>query len=160
MGTNMAAITVQESIAARPEEVFAASSNIPAWAEVIPAITKIEMLTDGPIGVGTRFIETRTMFGREASETMEVIEFEPPSHYVLSAESHGCRYRTEIRFEPDGDATRMSFHFNAEPLTLFAKIMSFVMKPMMKKMIQLCAKDLQALKEHIESQRPASTAQV
>ncbi|MEL6109263.1 MAG: SRPBCC family protein [Planctomycetota bacterium] len=154
----MAAITVQESIAAPPEEVFAVGTNIPAWAEVIPAITKIEMLTEEPIGVGTRFIETRMMFGREASETMEVAEFEPPSHYVLVAESHGCRYRTEIRFEAEGDGTRMSFNFNAQPLTLFAKVMGFIMKPMMKKVVKLCAKDLQALKERVESKGQPSEA--
>ncbi|MEO1529713.1 MAG: SRPBCC family protein [Planctomycetota bacterium] len=149
-------ITVTETIAARPDVVFAASSNIPAWAEVIPAINRIEMLTDGPVGVGTRFIETRTLFGREASETMEVVEYEPPSHYVLKAESNGCRYLTEIRFEPHGDVTKMSFNFTAEPLTIFAKVMGVIMKPLMKKMIQLCAKDLRALKEHVETQNVAA----
>ncbi|MEM6468021.1 MAG: SRPBCC family protein [Planctomycetota bacterium] len=139
-------IQVEERIAATPSEVFAVSGNIPNWAEVIPAITKIEMLTDGDVGVGARFTETRIVFGREASETMEVVEYEPPSHYTTTAESHGCRYRTEFRFHDEGDSTRMVMTFNAEALTLFAKIMSFVMKPMLKKMINLCAKDLAALK--------------
>lgn len=145
-------VIVERTIAAPPERVFAASSNIPQWAEVVPAITKIEMLTDGPVGVGTRFRETRVMFGREATETMEVLEFEPPRRYLLGAESHGARYRTELRFEPDGEGTRMVFDFTGVPLTFMAKVMGFVMKPMLKKMGDLCAADMDALKAHVEGQ--------
>ncbi|MEM0927596.1 MAG: SRPBCC family protein [Planctomycetota bacterium] len=148
-------LEVTETIAATPSDVFAVSGAIPDWADVIPAITKIEMLTDGPVGVGTRFIETRVIFGREASETMEVLEYENPSHYLLAAESHGSRYRTRFSFVAEGDKTKVVMSFQAEPITFFAKVMSFVMKPMMKKMVALCAKDLAALKNHVEANRAA-----
>ncbi len=143
-------VTVERTIAAPPERVFAVSSDIPRWAEVVPAIQRIEMLTDGPVGVGTRFRETRLMFGREETETMEVLEFEAPRRYVLGAESHGSRYRTEFRFEPAGEGTRLVFDFTGVPLTVAAKVMGFLMKPMLKKMGELCAADLEALKAHVE----------
>lgn len=148
-------ITVERTIAAPAERVFDASIDIASWPEVIPAITKVEILTDGPVGVGTRFRETRTMFGREATEEMEFLELERPHRYLLGAESHGCRYRTEFRFEPVEGGTRMVFDFASEPLHLGAKVMSFLMKPMMKKMVEMCAQDLEALKASVEG-APAS----
>ena len=116
----------------------------------MPAIERVEVLTPGPMGVGTRFRETRRMMGREATEEMTVTAFDPPRGYTLGAQSHGCRYRTELRFEPSGSGTRMVFDFQAEPLTFGAKAMMLLMKPMMKKAAQMCAKDLEAIAAHVE----------
>jgi len=100
-------IEVSESVARPPAQVFAAASDFAHAASRISGILRVEMLTEGPVGVGTRFRETRKMFGKEASEVMTVAEFEPPRRYVLTAESHGCRYRSEIRVEPDGAGSRL-----------------------------------------------------
>lgn len=147
----MQKITVERTIAAPPARVFASATDIHRWAEIVPAIERVEVLTPGPMGVGTRFRETRKMMGREATEEMTVTGFDPPRSYVLGAESHGCRYRTELRFEPAGAGTRMVFDFGAEPLTFAAKVMMVLMKPMMKKAAQMCAKDLDAIKAHCEA---------
>ena len=143
-------VTVRERIAASPEKVFAAASDFGNAAKMIPGILRTEVLTPGPVGVGTRFRETRKMFGKEATEEMTVAEFEPPRRYVLLAESHGSRYRSELRFEPDGAGTEVVMSFRGEPLTAVAKVMSVLMKPMMKSMSKLCAKDLADLKRSIE----------
>jgi hypothetical protein len=90
------------------------------------------------------------MFGKEASEEMTVAEFEPPRRYVLLAESHGSRYRSELRFEPQGSGTEVVMTFRGEPLTFVAKVMYVLMKPMIKSMAKLCAKDLADLKRSIE----------
>ena len=148
-------ISITRTIAAPPSAVYAESTNVAQWAEIIPAIDKIEILTTGPIKIGSRFKETRLMFGRPATEEMEFIEMDEPNGYVLLAESHGSRYRTEYKFESVAEGTRLTMTFNAEPLTFFAKIMSVLMKPMLKKMMQLCGKDLDALKAHVESKRSA-----
>jgi carbon monoxide dehydrogenase subunit G len=144
-----ARVTVERTIAAPPERVFAVAIDIHHWAEIVPAIQRVDVLTPGPMAVGTRFRETRKMMGREATEEMTVTGFDPPRGYVLAAESHGCRYRTELRFEPEGAGTRMVFEFGAEPLTLAAKVMMALMKPMMKKAAQMCAKDLEAIEAHV-----------
>lgn len=146
-------ITVERTIAAAPERVFAAATDIHHWAEIVPAIERVEVLTPGPMGVGTRFRETRKMMGREATEEMEVTGFSPPRSYVIGAQSHGCRYRTEFRFEPAGTGTRVIMDFGAEPLTLTSKVLTVLMRPMMKKMAEMCAKDLDAIKAHVESRR-------
>lgn len=143
-------ISVSRTIAAPPAAVYAVSTDVERWAEIVPAIDKIELLTPGPIQVGSRFKETRVMFGRAATEEMEFLEMDEPNRYLLGAESHGCRYRTEYVFEPVAEGTRLTMTFNAEPLTFLAKIMTVLMKPMLKKMIQMCGKDLDALKAHVE----------
>jgi uncharacterized protein YndB with AHSA1/START domain len=146
----MAHVVVERTIAAPPERVFAVASDIHRWAQIVPAIERVEVLTPGPMAAGTRFRETRRMMGREATEEMTVTAFDPPRGYVLGAESHGCRYRTELRFEPAGAGTRMVFDFGAVPLAFGARVMMFLMKPMMKKAAQMCAKDLDAIAAHAE----------
>ena len=143
-------LSVSRDVHAPIEVVFDRAADFPNAAETISAITKMEMLTEGPVGVGTRFRETRIMFGREASEEMEITQFERPHRYRLFAESHGARYDSGLSFETVEGGTRVTMHFEATPLTFMAKIMSFMMKPMMKKMVSICAKDLEDLKAAVE----------
>jgi len=143
-------VTTRERIAAPPARVFAAASDFASAAQRIAGILRVEMLTPGPVAAGTRFRETRKMLGKEASEEMTVAEFEPPRRYVLLAESHGSRYRSELRFEPQGAGTDVVMTFRGEPLTVFARAMAVLMKPMIKSIGKLCAKDLADLKRSIE----------
>lgn len=147
----MTSISVERLIDAPPERVFLAASDFAGAPGRIKGIVKVEVLTNGPVGKGTRFRETRKFLGREASEEMEVIEFEPPRRYLLGAESHGCRYRTEFAFVPTAAGTTVRMTFGAEPLTFFSKVMTVLMRPLMKKMVSMCAKDLDDLKSHLES---------
>lgn len=143
----MASITCEQHIAAPPERVFSVFTNLPDAASAIKGIDSIEMLTEGPVGIGTRFRETRTMFGRSATEVMEFVTFDPPRGYALHAQSHGCRYRTSFGFTPEGAGTRVVMTFEGTPLTLGTKIMSFLMRPLMARMIQRCVRqDLSDLK--------------
>lgn len=147
----MTGITLTETIAAPPEAVFARATDYANCAEWIEAITAMEILTDGPVAVGTRFKETRKMWGKEASETMEILELEAPQRVTLGAESHGCRYRTEFRFEPEGQGTKVTMDFQGTPLTFGAKVFTVLMKPMIKSMSKMCAKDLADLKQACEA---------
>jgi carbon monoxide dehydrogenase subunit G len=141
---------IKEQIDRSADEVFAALSNFSAAADMISGITKTEMLTEGPVGMGTRFRETRVMFGREATEEMEVTAFEVPHRYVLGGENHGCRYASEFLLTPKGGGTEVSMSFEATPLTLVAKIMSVLMRPMMKSMAKHCMQDLKDVKTFVE----------
>jgi carbon monoxide dehydrogenase subunit G len=151
----MFGFTVDRHVAAPPDVVFARASDFRRAPETIAAIVKMEMLTDGPVRVGTRFRETRVLFGRAATEEMTVTALEPPKRYTLAAESHGSRYHTELSFAPDGQGTRVTMTFAATPVTFMARVMSVLMRPMMKSMVKMCAKDLDDLKAAIESDRNA-----
>src|SRR4051812_9790697 len=97
-GLHMATtVAVDHFVAAAPERVFALASDFANLPKRIPDITKVELLTGDTVGVGTRFRETRVMFGKEAVETMEVAAFDPPHSYVLVANSCGARYESTLR---------------------------------------------------------------
>jgi hypothetical protein len=151
----MFGFSVDRHVDAPPDVVFARASDFRRATETVAAIVKMEILTSGPVGVGTRFRETRMLFGREATEEMTVTTFEPPRRYTLSAESHGSRYHTELSFVPDGQGTRMTMTFQGTPVTLTARVMSVLMRPMMKSVAKMCAKDLDDIKAAIERDRGA-----
>lgn len=140
-------LTVKESIAAPPARVFAVASDFAGAAENITGIKQVEMLTEGPVGFGTRFRETRVVYGREATEEMEVTEWVPDEHYALGCESHGSRYRSVFRFSPAADGgTEVEMTFEATPLTLFAKVMSVFMRAAVKGVAKCVEQDLRDIK--------------
>lgn len=149
-------IEVSRHIAAPIEKVFSVASDFAGAPQVVRAIDKVEMLTPGPVGVGTRFRETRTVFGKQASEEMEVTAFEPPRRYAVGCTGHGCRYHSEFLFEPKQGGTEVKMSFEATPLTFFAKVMSVLMKPMIKSMAKMCEQDLDDIKTAIEGGKRAA----
>lgn len=146
----MAEITVKRHIQAPPERVFSLATDIENFPVHLRGVTKVELLTPGPVGRGTRFRETRLMFKREATEEMELTAFDPPSSYQVGCENHGCRYHTEVRFTPNGAGTDVEMRFAATPLTWVAKLMSFAMKPMVKSVSRCLEQDLDDLKSASE----------
>ena len=106
----------------------------------------------GPVGMGTRFRETRIMFGREAQEEMEITAFDPPRSYEVGAESHGCRYHTVFTFSPVDSGTEIEMRFQATPLTMTAKMMAAAFKPMMNSIVKVIDADLEDLKAAAEGE--------
>ena len=60
---------MSEHVTAPREVVFEVAADFHNAAELnIQGIDSLEVLTDGPIGVGTRFRETRVMMGKSSTE--------------------------------------------------------------------------------------------
>ena len=148
----MPTLTFHKAINAGPEVVFQILTNMEKYPEVVSGITNIDVLTDGPVGLGTKFKETRVVFGREANEVMEFTEFEPPNRYVLEANSHGSHYRTVHEIKPNATGgTDLTLEFIATPVNIIAKVMSVVMMPLFKKaMVRCLEQDLEDVKNHAE----------
>ena len=121
----MKELVVSQQIGVEPALAWALITDLEAWEGAISAIEKVERLdTADGFGVGTRWRETRTMFGRTATEEMEVTSIEDGQSYVVEAQSHGAHYRTLMAVEPKGEGQScLSMTFGAEPTGLFAKIM-------------------------------------
>ena len=60
-------IEVAKTVAARPTAAFAIVSNVVDWPDIIRSVSNIEVLTPGPIRVGTRLREDRIMLGAKSS---------------------------------------------------------------------------------------------
>lgn len=149
----MPSLTVQTHIDAPPQRVFAVFTDLARAAENMQGVKRLDVLTDGPIGKGTRFRETRVMFGREATEEMEITAFEPDQSYTVGCDAHGAHYVTRFDFHPDGEGTRVEMCFGVTPLSLFARLLSPLSRFMMGGLKKALDQDLSDLKAAVE--RPA-----
>jgi carbon monoxide dehydrogenase subunit G len=147
----VAKFTVTQPIAAPPERVFALATDFAGAADRVRGIQRFELLTDGPIGVGTRWRETRVVFGKESTEEIEVTRFDPPRSYAAQCETCGARFTSTLSLAPQGDGTLVTFQSGAQALSLFAKIMSRLSALMAPSMNKLFAADLDDLRRAAEA---------
>lgn len=146
----MTRLTLTRHVAAPRAEVFAVFTDLAGCMARIASIRKIEFLTPGPFGAGTRWRETRMMYGKERAEILEVTAFDPPSGYTVACASCGAVYTTVFRFEEAGAATRVTMEFVSRPVTFMARLLAVMMTPMMGSMRKALESDLDALKHAAE----------
>lgn len=135
----MARLTVSRHINAPVEAVYAACSDFERAPEMVSAIQKIEILTPGPIRVGTRFKETRVMFGKPCTEEMEVASLEHNKEYSLRGYSCGAEFTTHFRFKPEAGGTNVEMLMETRARSLFAWLfapLSFLFMGMMRKCVE------------------------
>lgn len=117
-------VRVSKHINAPIELVFDVFSNIQQIEERIEGITKVEILSDVQQGVGTRWRETRIMFGREATEEMEISALRPNHSYEVVASSNGVDYHTIYTFTEKDGGTLVEMVFSGKPTSFIAKLMT------------------------------------
>ena len=148
----MSTLIISTHVAAPIERVFPVYTDLEKAADRIPNITKLELLSEGPFGEGTRWRETRLMFKKEATEEMWVTGFNPPRSYTVVANSHGMIYETLFEFEPEGNGTVVRWTFKGTPQTLATKVtgplFGLVFGGVMKRCMQ---SDLDALRDVCEA---------
>lgn len=143
-------LALEETIQAPQRIVWQILTDLEGAPRVIEAIKSVELLTSGAFGKGTRFRETRVMFGREAVEEMEVTRFEAPRTYTVEANSCGAHFASTYTLREVGGATQLRLEIVTRPTTLLAKLMTplgLLMTGTMKKAI---AKDNADIKRAAE----------
>ncbi|MDX1765869.1 MAG: SRPBCC family protein [Candidatus Saccharimonadales bacterium] len=143
-------VTSEAQIDAPIEKVFEVFTDIGHAAERLTGVIKVEILSQKQHGAGLRWRETRKMFGKEATEEMEITKFNAPNMYQVDAESHGSHYTTLFYFEERGEGTHVKWEFIGTPISLGAKLLSilgFLAKGTTKKMMD---QDIADLKSFIE----------
>lgn len=109
--------------AATPENVWNVLTDLDNAAVNISAIRKVERLDDSDgFQIGTSWRETRTMFGKTATEDMTVTAIDPGRSYTTKAESHGAKYTSTHSVEPVEGGSRITMAFGAEPTGLIARL--------------------------------------
>jgi len=157
----MARIRLSKSLHAPVARVFEAFTDFEHAADRIDAIQSLEVLTPGPVGVGTRFRETRAVFKREATEEMLITGFDAPHGYTVGCESCGAVFQTQYRFLPDGaggERTRVELDFEAKPVSFFARLMSPLTALLIKSCARAMEQDIEDLRRVIE-EPPAASVQ-
>jgi len=122
----MKKISVSREIAAPADVLWTIMTDLDSFEETISAIESVESLSEGSdFEIGTKWRETRTMFGKQATEVMWVTEIDPGRSYVVNAESHGSKYTTSMTVAPTGDnACEVTMEFGAEAVGTMAKVMT------------------------------------
>jgi carbon monoxide dehydrogenase subunit G len=147
-------IEVSQPVAAPASAVWQVITDLPHWSEVVAGIDSVERLdTADGFGVGTRWRETRTMYGRTATEEMEVTAVEPGRSYTTQARNGSTLYTSVMSVQPRGDsASLLSMTFDAQAGGLLNKTLGAVVGRLMagnvRKMMQ---KDLQDIARRAES---------
>lgn len=147
----MATVRFKERVNAPAKHIFGVMTDISNSPDNISGIKNVDMLSDGPIGVGTRWKETRVMFGKESTEEMWITEFVENERYMVEAESCGAKYKTLFKFDHvDNYTTDVSMEMNVTPVTFAAKLMaplSYFMKGVVVKAIKKDLEDASAVCE-------------
>lgn len=143
---------LEEEFPFPPDRTFRALTDLDSAGEWMPNFVSIERLAGEGFEVGTRFVETRRMFGREASETLEVTAVDPPVHVSIYVDgSLGASKRGEYLFDyylhPEGSGTRVVLRGVVRGLGRFWNILAPLMVRPLK---SACRKDLCALRGFME----------
>nr|WP_026535977.1 SRPBCC family protein [Arthrobacter sp. H14] len=101
-------------MAATPAQVWRVLTDNPGAADTLSGVDRVEVLSQPPYGVGTRWRETRTLFGKKATEEMWVTAADAPNSTVVEAESAGTHYTTTFTVVPDGPGGLLSLVFAGE----------------------------------------------
>jgi len=103
----MATFEMTEWVARSPKDVFQFVTDSANAPKVSDSVIRMEKLTDGPMGVGTRYQETRLMDGKEQQAVLEVVAFENGSRYSVRNETQGIETVYQYEFSPENDGTRI-----------------------------------------------------
>lgn len=145
-------VTLEIAINRSRDSVWNAITDIEKCESMISSIKKINIL-DKPSDslVGLRWEETREMFGKKATETMWVTESVVNEYYCTRAESHGSVYVTRLSLTESGSGTLLTIAFSGIAQTNIAKILSFLMGPLIRMSIKnALMKDLEDIKGFVE----------
>ncbi len=96
-------------------EVFALWSEVERYPEWFGMSIEREKLTEGPIGVGTKYRAVDNLPpGRRTEITLEITAYKP-NELVAARLSEPINATWEARFQETGQGTRMTFHTVANP---------------------------------------------
>ncbi|KDE11968.1 MULTISPECIES: SRPBCC family protein [Rhodococcus] len=107
-------VELSRFVDAPPDRVWRVLTSVDSAPQILSGVQGVERLAGVGYEVGTRWRETRTMFGRAATEEMTVTAVEPGRHTAVEAESGGVRYRTEFDVAPERAGTTLTVRFSAD----------------------------------------------
>lgn len=129
-------------------EVFAALGNLersPDWARSFGVIER-RRLTEGPLGVGTRFYAKDRLFGKLNEFELDITEYETDRHIAANwTEPIGGGWRAS--FQPLDGSTRVDFDAEMRPSGIL-KPAARLVAPLVRRATN---KDLERFKAWVES---------
>lgn len=145
-------INVETTIRAPVEDVWNAITDFEGAADRISAIDAIEILEKPESGlVGLKWKETRTMFGKQATEVMWITGAKEGESYDVRAESNGMVYESRLSVAGQGDQALLRMTFGGEAQGLLGRLMAAVMGVFFKgATVKALRQDLEDIKSAVE----------
>ncbi len=108
--------TVEDSITIHrsPEDVWAFLANPDNLTVYESQVTEVEQITDGDVGLGSRFRGATKVLGRRLTWTSEIVRFEPFTTYASKTIDASLDFEVTWTLTPEGDGTTMLYHLEAE----------------------------------------------
>jgi hypothetical protein len=144
----MTDVTVETTIARRREDVarFASDpANDTAW---IGALTEATLLTEPPVGVGSRVERVASFLGRRIEYVNEIVELEPGRRLAMRSVKAPFPMTVVYEWEDAGAGTRMRIRAGGDAGGFYR-----VAGPLLSRAVRRgIERDLRKLKELLESQ--------
>lgn len=99
--------------------------NLPRWNYAIGETRKI---TSGPVGVGSRYLQTRTI-PAHSEETLEVTEFAPDAGLSVRGTLNSLPARISYTLRANGNATTLTNTIELQPPRHLALVAPIALRP-------------------------------
>ncbi|NIM94393.1 MAG: hypothetical protein GTO18_11890 [Anaerolineales bacterium] len=142
--------TIEHSIVIdRPvEEVFAYVSDWGKQADWQPDILESKVITEGPIGVGSKAQEVRQFLGRKMETIIEVTAYEKDKSFTIKSNEGPVAFEAVQTFERVEGGTKVSIHAEAETGGFFKLAEPLVARSVKKQFEE----DFERLKKLLEAE--------
>lgn len=129
------------------EQVFAYVTDYsthPLWADAV----RVDILTPGPIGVGTRLYYVDKTMGREVGAESEITVYEPPHRLGYKIVTNMTAEAMQT-FSAENGGTRFTWEYEAEPTGVMGllKVAEPLLAPLARKTLRTAQKRLKDLLE-------------
>ena len=144
------AYSTQTVIRRPPQDVFDYCSDLRSELQWNPRVKYVEKLTDGPVGVGTRY---RARWANSGPTAVEVVQFDRPHSWQTNATARGMSIRFQGTVTDAGPGTRYSAYLKLQPRRL-----AWLVAPLA--LLAMCRQDQQnmdRIREALESSTIRST---
>lgn len=134
-GDKMISLNESVQVNTTPEEAFRFVADFTSVAEWDPQVVSAQRMTDGEIGIGTKFALRFRIGPKIVPLVYEIRKFVAPSELVLVGSGAGFRGTDRIVFESAGTGTRVSYTADLEFAgsdSLLKPLMTRLMKPIGK----------------------------
>lgn len=117
-------IEASRTIDAPASRVWALICDLEHWPDFIGGVDTVERLDDGTgFEVGTRWRETRTMFGKQDTQVMEVTGLAEGRAYTVEADSRGTHYTSRFTLEDRDGRTDLQVTFGAASGSMATRVL-------------------------------------
>ena len=153
-------VEAQVTVDGSKEAIWAVITDIENASETVSGIEQVELLEKPESGlVGLKWRETRTLFGKTATEEMWITDAAENEFYTTRAESHGFIYTSTISISEQDNRISLTMTHVSKPRGFLARLLSIpmgvVFKGVMKKALLQDLNDLKGVVERQEGERSA-----